>query len=540
MQKAQPDKLEAMRRKSYYILEQTVNQMKTDDSMYREREDGDKQGFRNTETIKLEGKNYGGSTKFCELFARSLTKRANIPVKCESKQKTFTSADNVDWYLPVTEFKENYAEIKFDVNGKAEPNCEYNAKTCPKPDTFKYYVNAYGKIVEEKPQTYQTTYCITTKITGSGSVLPSNTYCGLTNGTYTLTALPSPDWSSNWSNNQKSITINGKDEETSVTFTEAPKACIKLNVNCANNANICGSYTLTNGTFNQNENEYTACNLKPGSYTVNVTPKSNYTSNWTTQTVTLNGLDQILNVTLSEKTYCAKLNVDCPAGSANLCGSYVINGNKAMNASADYAELCWLSSGSYDLHITPLQAVGKDKYKVSPENISFTITNSDWEGNASFEKLVKNCKEDGYFEANGKKWSCPFYPTPINKQECEAQKSELGIKECYYDNDYWAGAVKQCGGVGNMPTMADLGKIASAIYKGNPTVGAYNDVSNLTYESGTATSLGLPEPSFYLWSDDEYSNHDAFTRGFYPTYTVYYNGYYGRSNSGVQAICLVD
>ncbi len=512
--------------------------MKTDDSMYREREDGEKQGFRNTETIKLEGKSYGGSTKFCELFARSLTKRANIPVKCAPKQKTFTSADNVDWYLPVTEFKENYAEIKFDVNGKAEPNCEYNAKSCPKPDTFKYYVNAYGKIVEEKPQTYQTTYCITTKITGSGSVLPSNTYCGLTNGTYTLTAVPSPDWSSNWENNEKSITINGKDEETSVTFTEAPKACIKLNVNCANNANICGSYTLTNGTFSQNENEYTACNLKPGSYTVNVTPKSNYTSNWTTQIVTLNGLDQILNVTLSEKTYCAKLNVDCPAGSANLCGSYVINGDKEMTASSDYARLCSLRSGSYDLQITPLQAGGKAKYKVTPQDISFTITDSDWEGNASFEKLVKNCKEDGYFEAGGKKWTCPFLPTPINRSECEAEKSRLGIRECDYDNDYWAGAVKQCGGINKMPTMDDLAKIASLIYKGNPTVGAYNDVYNLTYESGTATSLGLHEPLFLLWSGEEYSENRAYGRDFTPTYTDY--NYTYRYNSGKQAFCLVD
>ena len=514
--------------------------MKTDDSMYREREDGDKQGFRNTETIKLEGKNYGGSTKFCELFARSLTKRANIPVKCAPKQKTFTSADNVDWYLPVTEFKENYAEIKFDVNGKAEPNCEYNAKSCPKPDTFKYYVNAYGKIVEEKPQTYQTTYCITTKITGSGSVLPSNTYCGLTNGTYTLTAVPSPDWSSNWQNNQKSITINGKDEETSVTFTEAPKACIKLNVNCANNANICGSYTLTNGTFSQNENEYTACNLKPGSYTVNVTPKSNYTSNWTTQTVTLNGLDQILNVTLSEKTYCAKLNVDCPAGSANLCGSYVINGDKEMTASSDYARLCSLRSGSYDLLISSVKAGGKDKYKVKPENISFTITNSDWEGNASFEKLVKNCKEDGYFEANGKKWSCPFYPTPISRTECDAalREGKLGIKECYYEGDYWAGAVKQCGGINKMPTMDDLAKIASLIYKGNPTVGAYKDVYNLTYESGTATSLGLPEPLFLLWSGEEFAEHNAYIRSFHPTGTICTFDLRGYSSK--QAICRVD
>ncbi|HIS36513.1 TPA: hypothetical protein IAC10_07775, partial [Candidatus Scatousia excrementigallinarum] len=352
--------------------------------------------------------------------------------------------------------------------------------------------------------------------------------------------VPSPDWSSNWQNNQKSITINGKDEETSVTFTEAPKACIKLNVNCANNANICGSYTLTNGTFSQNENEYTACNLKPGSYTVNVTPKSNYTSSWTTQTVTLNGLDQILNVTLSEKSYCAKLNVDCPAGSANLCGSYVINGDKEMTASSDYARLCSLRSGSYDLHITPLQSGGKDKYKVKPENISFTITNSDWEGNASFEKLIKHCMEDGYFEANGKKWSCPFYPTKISRAECEAEKGKLGIKECdHYDNDYWAGAVKQCGGVGNMPTGSDLIKIAQSIYNGNPSINSSGYTYDLTYDSAMATLLGLPaEPDFSLWSGEEPSKGYAYRRDFNLTSTYAYH--MNRYHSHVQAICRVD
>ncbi|HIS35699.1 TPA: hypothetical protein IAC10_03595, partial [Candidatus Scatousia excrementigallinarum] len=139
----------------------------------------------------------------------------------------------------------------------------------------------------------------------------------------------------------------------------------------------------------------------------------------------------------------------------------------------------------------------------------------------------------------GKCFTAAFTPTPLTKAECEAQKSELGIKECYYDNDYLAGAVKQCGGVGNMPTMADLGKIASAIYKGNPTVGAYNDVINLTYESGTATSLGLPEPRFYLWSGEEGSKNHAYTRYFNPT-TTGYSYYYGRDGSGGQAICLGD
>ncbi len=138
---------------------------------------------------------------------------------------------------------------------------------------------------------------------------------------------------------------------------------------------------------------------------------------------------------------------------------------------------------------------------------------------------------------NGKCFTAAFTPTPMTKAECEAQKSELGIKECYYEQDYWAGAVKQCGGVGNMPKMADLAKIASAIYKGNPTVGGNQNNYNLTYESGTATSLGLPEPSFWLWSGEESSNYIAINRGFNPTFT-YYN--YDYRDSARQAICLGD
>uniref|UniRef100_UPI004024DA77 hypothetical protein n=1 Tax=Candidatus Scatousia sp. TaxID=3085663 RepID=UPI004024DA77 len=109
---------------------------------------------------------------------------------------------------------------------------------------------------------------------------------------------------------------------------------------------------------------------------------------------------------------------------------------------------------------------------------------------------------------------------------------------CYYDDDYWAGAVKQCGGKSNMPTMADLGKMASAIYEGNPTIGAYNDVRNLTYKPGTATSLGLPEPSFYLWSGEEHSSGHAYGRDFGPPGSGWHYGDRGYSN--IQAVCLGD
>ena len=176
---------------------------------------------------------------------------------------------------------------------------------------------------------------------------------------------------------------------------------------------------------------------------------------------------------------------------------------------------------SYNTKCEPLDATVKSLTWSTEDNKPVTNASTSciaavFEINGS-KKPNKQNEDVALFNANGLGSSCAieldggkcftaaFTPTPLTKAECEAQKDDLGIKECYYDNDYWAGAVKQCGGVGNMPTMADLGKIASAIYKGNPTVGAYNDVSNLTYESGTATSLGLPEPSFYLWSGEEYS-----------------------------------
>ena len=138
---------------------------------------------------------------------------------------------------------------------------------------------------------------------------------------------------------------------------------------------------------------------------------------------------------------------------------------------------------------------------------------------------------------SGKCFGSVFSPTPLTYDECMAQKGELGIENCYLNYDYWAGAVKQCGGVNNMPTANDLAKIASAIYKGNPSVGATEDVTDLTYIAGTATSLGLPEPSFWLWSGEELGS-TAYYRVFISSRTNWGNNDHGRSF--VQAVCLTD
>ena len=172
----------------------------------------------------------------------------------------------------------------------------------------------------------------------------------------------------------------------------------------------------------------------------------------------------------------------------------------------------------------------------------------DWNGGARPNKLGDDVITLGMasglgsscaFEVNGTCYTAPFTPKPLTFAECEAAVAEgkLGIKYCGYEQDYWAGAVKQCGGVSKMPTMAQLGELASQLYVGNPSVGAKQDVYNLTFDtnSSTAKSLGLT-PFFYLWSGEESSSFGAYSRYFYTTYSYWGNGL--RVYSDNQAVCL--
>lgn len=106
--------------------------------------------------------------------------------------------------------------------------------------------------------------------------------------------------------------------------------------------------------------------------------------------------------------------------------------------------------------------------------------------------------------------------------------------------DYWLASKLICEKLGGrLPTTSDLAKIASAIYEGNPSIGAKQDISGLTYKPGTATSLGLPEPSFYLWSGEKTISGYACYRNFGPTRSIWYK-YYLRPSSYIQAVCLGD
>ena len=173
----------------------------------------------------------------------------------------------------------------------------------------------------------------------------------------------------------------------------------------------------------------------------------------------------------------------------------------------------------------------------------------DWNGGARPNKLGDDVITLGMasglgnncaFEVNGTCYTAPFTPTPLTAQECNEQKDKLGIKYCRPDDsDYWGGAVKQCNGVGKLPSPAQLAELASQMYVGNPSIGAQGNKSGIQFDpnSSTAKSLGLT-PIFFLWSGEEGSSSFAYYRDFTATNSFWSNDY--RSSSIFQAICLGD
>ena len=148
----------------------------------------------------------------------------------------------------------------------------------------------------------------------------------------------------------------------------------------------------------------------------------------------------------------------------------------------------------------------------------------------------RNCA----FEVDDICFTAPFYPEPITKAECEQLKGDLGIKRCYYDSDYWAGAVKTCGGVSKMPTMAQLADIANYVYNTSGT--GTTAQGDLTLDYDKAAELGftaLSEGSYFtVWSSEESSSRNAYAHCFFRTATGWSNYY--RYYNDTQAVCIAD
>ena len=141
------------------------------------------------------------------------------------------------------------------------------------------------------------------------------------------------------------------------------------------------------------------------------------------------------------------------------------------------------------------------------------------------------------FEINGTCFTAPFRPTPLTLAECqeEVAKGELGIKVCQDDTDYWAAAVKACGGVNKMPTQAQLDALAEELYQDTSGNFTGNRNNELAMEMGLISS---PGSSLYLWSGEEYSSTYVYYRYFTPTTTS--RTTITRSHYFQQVVCLAD
>ncbi len=131
----------------------------------------------------------------------------------------------------------------------------------------------------------------------------------------------------------------------------------------------------------------------------------------------------------------------------------------------------------------------------------------------------------------------------LNKEECE-QIADAGYgnkKEwCgYYEDDYWAGAVKACGGIDNMPTMTQLGELATYVYNHDSTIGVLQDVSGIAMDTTKASQFLSASPYstyFYVWAGQEGSSDRAYGRDFLSTDTYWFNNL--RYFSNRLAVCL--
>lgn len=177
-----------------------------------------------------------------------------------------------------------------------------------------------------------------------------------------------------------------------------------------------------------------------------------------------------------------------------------------------------------------------DNFNPNVKKISFTS-----------RKPSKDCKEG----SNRVCFSKPFKPKPLSKAECNKLKFKLGIKECGYDNDMWAGAVKRCGGVNHMATPEDLAALAEVLYKlpcgGHPNVNPYSYYTGrAVYDEEKAASLGLRKGSYIaLWTNKEAGDEMvsrpgeyAYGRNYFPKNSSWYPyERYGKSNKRM-AVCV--
>ena len=222
LQSAKPDKNEALHKKSTFVVERVINELSSDPQLYPN--NGEYSSLSNTENVTYNKETHGGPTKFCTLFASRIKLKPGSEVNCIEGEKSFTSEDGIDWYLPVSDFKNGSETIMIDVNGSEGPD-EVGK------DRFEYKVQPGFKIpkkeineaeigttpaapVKEDPEagvipagetkTSQAKYSINCAVIGGeADILGAGG--NKVNGNYTLVAVPKAGYKCNWFTKQVTV-----------------------------------------------------------------------------------------------------------------------------------------------------------------------------------------------------------------------------------------------------------------------------------------------------------------------------------------------
>ena len=124
--------------------------------------------------------------------------------------------------------------------------------------------------------------------------------------------------------------------------------------------------------------------------------------------------------------------------------------------------------------------------------------------------------------------------------ECTEAKNngEIDVDACYNGNDYFAGAVKACGGKkANLPSQDQLTQLAKYVY-GTDSINSSDYTNDLALDTTKASQFlsGSSSVCFLVWSGQEDSGYGAYGRYFYSTHTYWINT--SRDISYKLAVCL--
>ena len=379
-----PDKSEALHKKATFIVERVVNELVTDEYLYPS--GGEYSGFSNTSGVTLNGENHTGITKFCTLFTSRLNLKPGTEVNCTSGNISATSAEGIDWYIPISDFKNGAETLIADVNGVEGPNCTYS-ENCPKPDRFEYKIEGGTKVPVKEVQYYAATgnppahggaggdkastsndrpglerYAISCQGAGGGSVTGATIYGqgdGKINGNYILVAIPDPGYRCSWFTHQVTVD-NGPVTDCAITCTKDLERPTKDGGDVylppgdddddeeggeeeEEEKSYCINIELT-GESDKCTVEGAGCGKLPGIYTVTVSAvdASKYTSSWSSKSFTIVDSDINETVLCSASESCYNLTVT----GADNCEIKLPSGNCKGNSNK-------YTNGKYTIEVTP-------------------------------------------------------------------------------------------------------------------------------------------------------------------------------------------